>query len=169
MDAAAKLARGLAEALRAEATGHHFYSMAAHTTQDPKGREIFLRLAAEELAHQRYLEATYAGLQEGRGLRGAAKLPPPLALEGPSPIFSTSLRDRLGQAHYEMTALSVGIQLELSSMQHYRAMAEAAADDDERAFFTELADWEAKHYRGLLAQQQELQQDYWSTCGFAPF
>lgn len=167
--ATAALARGLSEALRAEATGHHFYSMAAQTTQDPKGREVFLQLAAEELAHQRYLRANFEALEANGRLGSETSLPAPLDLSGPSPIFSAGLRTRIGDAHHEMTALSVGIQLELSAMQHYQALAAAAEDETTRRFFTDLAEWETAHYRALLAQQSELEEDYWSACGFSPF
>jgi rubrerythrin len=68
-----------------------------------------------------------------------------------------------------MSALSIGIQLELSSEQFYRQEAEAAEDPAVVKFFTELAEWESGHYHALLKQQESLKEEYWSKGGFAPF
>ena len=60
MDEATKrITDGLMKAIRTEADGYHFYTMAAEKTQDEKGREVFQTLAQEELAHMRFLEAQY--------------------------------------------------------------------------------------------------------------
>ena len=68
-----------------------------------------------------------------------------------------------------MSALSIGIQLELDAMNFYKAQADAAEDDVVRGFFHELAEWETGHYQALLTQQGELKEDYWAAGGFAPF
>ena len=39
---------GLVKAMQAEHEGRYFYLMAADTTTDPQGREVFQRLADEE-------------------------------------------------------------------------------------------------------------------------
>ena len=170
MDEATKrMAEGVLAAMRAETEGHHFYKMAAMSTQDAQGTEVFEQLAAEELDHFEFLRKHYGALVKTGAPDATAKLGSRLELRGDSPIFSSSLRSRLGEAHFEMTALSVGIQLELAAQTFYKGQSEEASNDTVRDFFAELAEWESGHYQALLTQQEALKEDYWSTSRFSPF
>jgi rubrerythrin len=163
------MAEGLFQAIQAEADGQHFYLMAANCTQDSKGREVFALLAGEEEAHQLFLKGQYRALTETGKPSTALRMPPRAELAGPSPIFSLELKRRIKDAHFEMSALSIGIQLELSAIAHYQSCAGKAADPLVAAFFQELADWERGHHQALLSQQEALKQGYWAENGFAPF
>jgi rubrerythrin len=160
---------GLQQAIQTESYGHHFYNMAAATIEDPKGKEIFGTLAQEELAHMKFLKDQYKSFVERGKADEAARLGPQSDLSGTSPIFSASIKNRISTAHFEMTALSVAINLELSSEQFYRKQSNAASDPAVVKFFSDLADWESGHYHALLRQQEELKQDYWTGAGFAPY
>jgi len=164
-----RMLRGLAEAMRAEREGEHFYRMAGGATDDPKGREVFSRLADEELGHFEFLRAQHESLSRTGRVDAALRLGEPSDLSGRSPIFSQRLRDRIKDAHYEMTALSVAAQLERDAEAHYRREADAAADPAAKRFFLDLAAWEAKHYAAITAQQDDLKESYWAENGFAPF
>ena len=93
----------------------------------------------------------------------------PVTLSGDHPIFSEALRSRAGQAHYEMSALSIGVQLELSAVEFYEGQASTVPDSELKGFYRRLADWERGHYNALLAQQNSLKEDYWTDGGFSPF
>ncbi len=163
------IAKHLFQAIKAESDGEQFYLMVAGSTQDPKGREVFTQLADEERRHQHYLKAQYQALKETGQVDKTAKLGQQLDLAGPSPIFSDALRARAKDAHLEMSALSIGIQQELSAVTFYQAAAKEADEPSVKAFFEELAEWESGHYNALLRQQELLQDDYWSGAGFSPF
>jgi rubrerythrin len=164
-----RLLSGLRQAIQAEVQGEHFYRMAAQATQDLQGRQVFNRLADEEVQHQQFLRAQVKALEEtGKPAAGLA-LGQPEKFPGDHPIFSAELRSRIGKAHYEMTALAIGIQLELNAEAFYRKEAKAARDTTVKGFFLKLADWEAGHYQALLRQQSSLKEDYWRAGGFAPF
>ena len=158
----------LLKALRAEHEGYYFYSMAADGTSDEKGKAIFLKLADDERRHAEFLNAQYNAFQKSGKPDADVSLGPIPVYEESSPIFSAGIRARIQQAHYEMTALSVGIMLELDAIKHYNRLAEAAGDPAVFQFFKELAEWESEHYRILLAQQEELKEAYWSSNGFSP-
>ncbi|MFH1010108.1 MAG: ferritin family protein [bacterium] len=160
---------GIAKAIQAEADGYHFYMMAARTTKDPKGREVFETLAREELDHQQFLRTQYKALSETGKPDSRVHLGNRTDLSGMSPIFSEQIQSRVREAHYEMSALSIGIQLELSSIKFYQEEAKAASDAFVQTFYTELVEWETGHYRALLRQQEALKESYWSESGFAPF
>jgi rubrerythrin len=170
MDEAMKrMTDGLLKAIQAEADGYHFYMMAAQSTSDTKGREVFETLAKEELDHQRFLQAQYKALAETGKPDESVRLGNRVDLSGLSPIFSEAIQARAREAHYEMSALSIGIQLELNSIQFYRSESVVASDPVMREFYSDLVDWETGHYRALLRQQVALKDSYWSASGFAPF
>ena len=168
-DATKRIVEGLARAIQAEVEGQHFYLMAARSTSDEQGREVFEQLAAEEADHARFLRAQHEALATWGELDRDAVLGPQLDLSDPSPIFSESLRERAKDAHFEMSALSIGIQLEESAVRYYRSQAEAAGEPQVEAFYLQLADWEAGHHQILLRQQEYLKEDYWADSGFSPF
>jgi rubrerythrin len=166
---ALSLADALLTAMKAERDGNSFYMMAANSTGDPKGRMIFETLAKEELDHLQFLKEHYDSLISTGALSSTAKLHSRLDLAGPSPFFSEGFRARIKEAHYEMSALAIGAQLEHDAMAFYRAQSEGTSEPTAKAFFAELAAWETGHYQALLRQQDELKDDYWSEAGFAPY
>jgi rubrerythrin len=166
---AEQVANGLQVAMRAEHQGFHFYTMAKESTSDEKGRDIFAQLAAEEREHLDFLRKQYKSIVETGMPNTNLDLGPPSQLEGQSPIFSNKIRTRLGLAHFEMTALAVGIQLELDAVKVYTKLADEATDPVVEKFYRELAEWERGHYNALLTQEEALKEEYWSANGFAPF
>jgi len=160
---------GLKTAIQAEGDGHVFYLMAAKSTEDEKGKEIFLALAEEEQNHLAFLKAQYKALKETGTIDPNATLGPQHTLSGDSPIFSDNLKARIGDAHFEMTSLSVGVQLEKNAIAFYQEQADIAEDPQVKDFYKKLVDWERGHYEALLAQQEALKEDYWNESGFSPF
>lgn len=160
------IAEGLSKAMEAEMHGQHFYKMAGQTTTDPRGKEVFARLAAEEKKHYEYLRQAYQTLEDGGELE--ARLGKPEAI-GPEGIFSKDLESRIKDAHFEMSALSVGIQLELSAVHFYQELEMKTRDETVKSFFRELIRWEKEHYESLLSEYDELKEAYWQGAGFAPF
>jgi rubrerythrin len=163
-----ELLDALRKAIEAEYEGHGFYLMAARTTTDAQGRRTFETMAQEELHHADFLKANYRAIGETGRVAPAAALGTP-GIAGRSAIFSTDLRARIGEAHFEMSALSVGVQLERAAIDFYRHQADRATDPPVRDFFGRLAEWESTHYHALLEQQETLKEDYWRHNGFAPF
>ena len=159
----------LYNAMKAEFEGHHFYTMAAKTCADPKGKETFARLSEEELDHYEYLKGQIESVRTTGAVDGSLKLKGRLDLVGASPIFSEAIRERISDAHFEMTALAVGAQLEKDAEAYYRKAAQEEDDPALSAIYLELAQWESGHYRALLAQQDNLKEDYWAQSGFSPF
>jgi rubrerythrin len=160
---------GLVKAMKAERYGHSFYLMAANSTTDAKGKEVFETLAREELAHMHFLRKQYNAIKETGRPDESISLGSQTDLSGMSPIFSDSLKTRIKDANFEMTSLAIGIQLEKDSMEYYNSQSEAVDDPIIKQFYSRLAEWESGHYRALLKQQEELKEDFWSEGGFAPF
>jgi rubrerythrin len=164
-----KIAEALKAAVEAEQNGYHFYMMAARSTEDEQGSAVFEELANEELDHVRYLTSQYRSLMSDGVFDPKANLGRRTDLSGDSPIFSDKLKARAGQAHFEMSALSIGMNLELNAVKFYQGQADVSDDAEVKAFFQELADWESGHYEALSRQSELLKEDYWSDNGFAPY
>ncbi|MEO0026290.1 MAG: ferritin family protein [candidate division WOR-3 bacterium] len=159
---------GLKEAMVAERTGIEFYRTAAERTRDEQGKAVFLRLAADEQKHLEYLQEQYRHLL--KNTVSPVKLELPVTdTTGASPIFSPELKARINQAHWEMTALSVGLALEQASIARYRQLAAEAEGAELRRFFESLVRWEESHAAALQQQFNLLREDYWREAGFAPF
>jgi rubrerythrin len=163
-----QLLAGLKEAILTEETGIQFYTVAAERTTDDRGREVFEQLARDEAEHKQWLRRQYGRVVEG-ALWEEMKPVFHADLSGPSPIFSDQLRARIGEAHWEMTALSVGLALEEATITCYRNLAQAAEQPDVRRFFQELARWEESHAAALNRQSNLLKESYWHEARFAPF
>ena len=160
---------GLKLAIKAENEGQYFYKMAAQSTSDPKGKEVFNELAEEERLHESYLVKHFNSLKNTGLLDATVTLPEQSAFSEPHPIFSEKIQERIEDAHFEMTSLAVGIQLELNAINHYKAQAEKATSTEAKAFFVRLAEWEQTHYDTLSNQQEKLKEAYWTANSFSPF
>jgi len=164
-----RILEGLRVAMMTESDGHSFYKMASLTVQDDKGRETLQALAAEEEKHFQWLKLQRETLVRTGELDADLVVPAPDDVVKSRSVFSDDLRKRLEKAQFEMSVLSIGIQLELNSIKYYSELAENTKLDEAKAFFEKLVAWEKFHYETLCSQYDDLKQDYWAAAGFAPF
>jgi len=170
-DAKQKIIDGLKTAMEAEAGGFHFYTMTAEHTKDPHGKETFQALAGEEKKHLDFLSAQMKSMTETGKVDVSIKLGNQIDYTE-IPIFSEEIISRAGDAAFEMSALSIGMQLEKSSIEYYTSQANLASNSgypEVEAFYLELVKWERKHLDALSRQQALLKEDFWAQGGFAPF
>jgi len=163
-----RLLEVLKKALRAERDGLEFYGAAAARTDDEGAREVFGHLAEEEKRHFAALQREYRALLDGAGWDASVILGTPWTPSIASSIFSERFRERIGERHLEMSALSIGILLERDAERFYRTAAESERDDAIRGFLLELAEWEAGHLRMLSREDEALRDAYWHASRFAP-
>jgi rubrerythrin len=159
----------LYRAMQAETDGYLFYKSAAQNTEDPQGKEVFESLAKDELDHLHFLKAQHKSITESGEPDKNLKVGKPSGDMKETPVFSDEFKSRVTRAHNEMSALSIGVHLELAQLDFYKTQAREATDPTIKSFFGELAEWESTHYRRLIRQQEELKEDYWFKGGFYPF
>jgi rubrerythrin len=164
-----KILAGLKDAILTEQTGNNFYTVASQNTSDDQGKEVFLMLAAEEALHQKWLQEQYGLLQQGKDPQPLISTDSGAVLDDRNPIFSPELKHRIAEAHWEMTALSVGLELEHATIARYRDLAAASDSPELKHFFQKLMHWEEEHARALEQQSKLLREAYWSEAHFAPF
>jgi rubrerythrin len=171
MEKADQLLKVVKNAIRVENDGYQFYRLAEEKTKDSKGKEVFSSLAKDETNHMQILKSLYQNIKE----KGEYKFDEHqdmkhiLETTSESPIFSKEFKERVQQAQFEMTALSIGILLEKNSIEFYKKAAKESEDKEVKMLFDYLADWEGEHLRALVQQQKFLQEDYWTEARFYPF
>ncbi|MEA3436620.1 MAG: ferritin family protein [Thermodesulfobacteriota bacterium] len=163
-----EILQGLKTAIEAELTGHEFYKSAAKTTSDPVGKETFSRMAKEELGHFNYLRHQYKSVLEKGEYDFTKKLLKKDHKHADSPIFSDEIKRRIKDSHFEVSALTIGMKLELDAMRFYKACAEKTDNENVKKFYAELADWEKDHYRAFEQQLDMLKEDYFHANNFFP-
>jgi rubrerythrin len=156
-------------AMKSEVEGREMYKIAADRTDDEKAREVFTYLSEEENKHFEALEKMYHSALKGEEIE-IPDIPRLVRFDDlESPIFSKDFKNRIGDRHFEMTALSIALRLEHDSSEFYRKMAEETDDAKLKSFFEKLAAWENEHYEALNHEIQFLEDEYYEKNNFSPF
>jgi len=144
------LQKALQDAIKGEIEGRELYKTAAEKTEDTKAKEVFQMLAAEEQGHHDTLLQMAKDYDQGKELAPPQLEVPTRFEDAQSPIFTREFKDKVSD--FDMTALSIGIKLELESEKFYREMAEKAEEKEAKDLFNRLADWERGHFDYLQSQ-----------------
>lgn len=147
-------------AIATERSGLEFYARGARIVKDPRGREVFQRLAHEEKHHLSELEARYQAL-----LKKDAQLesrPTFLFFKGAvNGLFAAGADQLRRDGVDDREALRIGIRCERASHRFFKRYGERFEDSEGKQIFLEFADEEREHlellireYRSLLKRQR---------------
>ncbi len=145
--------------IEAERAGHKFYLRVADGTNDPKGKEMFNRLANDELAHIYWLMTVRQSLlKEGSFGLTAEDID---RIKVPTPEVADHLFPQVGNSGAkadtrELDALLKGIETEKKASAFYAEAAERTGDASGKALFRKLADWEDQHAQLLSAEYDHI-------------
>ncbi len=140
-------------AIQSEIEGREFYRMLAQQTSDRKARKVFMDLSADEDMHLVFLKRLSKTLQTKDLNLNELKLPSIRSFDDTeSPIFSRQFKEFVKNADLEISALSIGIKLELEAVEFYKKMANSTEDKRLKELFEYLAEWEKSHYEALNSQ-----------------
>ncbi|MEJ5166046.1 MAG: ferritin family protein [Thermoanaerobaculia bacterium] len=158
-------------AMQGEMDGYYHYSNAAISTEDEKAKEIFQGLAEEEKKHYKILSEWLQFTQKEITSFDYNKIKEveKLKFSGESPIFSEEFKKKIREKHLEMSALSIGMLLEKTSIDFYRNWAEKVEEKEAKEFLEELAKWEEGHLEALNKQKRFFTESLWSNAHFEPF
>lgn len=159
------------KAMQGEMDGYYHYSNAAITTEDEKAKSIFKSLAEEEKKHYKFLSDLFLFQQKKLPSFDFGKINKEgkLKFSGESPIFSIEFKKKIREKHFEMSAISIGMLLEQTSIDFYRKWAEEIKESDVKEFLLELAKWEEGHLEALNKQKKFFLESLWSNAHFEPF
>ncbi len=152
---------GLVLAIDVEKRGGIFYNEAAASTEDPRGRAMFTRLAQDEARHLDWLTRQKESLEQ-TGQWQETKLTGE-ALAAGQRVFPRAggRRSAVKGKTRELEALRRGLQAEKDSVSLYTELAGKVDDPQSKATFLRLAEEEENHFRLLQAEH-----DYLSRSGF---
>lgn len=169
MTAREQVVEVLRRAYQIEVEGQTFYALCAHRADKPAVRELFEKLAGDEVQHQVYLRQVLGRYAErGPAAFEVQRRQPDLGSIA-NHLFSERFRREAQGATFEMAVLSIGMQLESNAMTHFNASAQGASEVEVASFYRFLADWEKEHYDALTTLSQTIRADFWDKAGFAPF
>ncbi len=160
--------QGLKTAMEAELAGNAFYSNAAAATSDTKGKETFSRLAKEEMGHFNYLRHQYRSVLKTGDYDFSEEFVRSGDAHSAGPVFSPELKDRVKDAHFEISALTIGMKLEMDAIRFYGSLAEKAENEKAKQFYKELVEWEKVHYDSFSQELEMLKEAYWQANQFVP-
>ena len=159
----------LKKAYQIEVDGYTFYSMTAKQAAKPAVKELFEKLAHDEVQHQNFLK----GVGKRYDAEGAAAFvvaKPATDLSGLTDhVFTARFREQAKGAAFEMGVLSVGLTLETNAMAHFNHAAGVTDSAEVREFYRYLAEWEKQHFDALNTLYSAIRADFWGAGGFAPF
>ena len=159
----------LRTAYQIEVDGYTFYSMTAAQAKKPALRELFEKLAHDEIQHQNFLKSV-GTRYDAEGTAAFAIAKPAAALSGLTDhVFTARFKEQARGAAFEMGVLSVGLTLETNAMAHFNRAADTTDSAEVRDFYRYLADWEKQHFDALHALYGAIRADFWGAGGFAPF
>jgi Fur family transcriptional regulator, ferric uptake regulator len=141
-------------AIATERSGREFYSRAARLATDPRGREVFRRLAEEEKDHLAKLEARYRELlaQDPQ----LEQRPTFLFFKGAANGLFAAGADELKAGVDDRKALLIGIRCERGSHRFFQRYGERFEDSEGKRIFLEFADEEREHLDLLLREYRAL-------------
>jgi Fur family ferric uptake transcriptional regulator len=143
-------------AIATERSGREFYARAARLATDPRGRDVFRRLAEEEQEHLAKLEARYQELlaQDPELERRPTFLFFKGAANG---LFAAGAAELTGGVD-DRKALLIGIRCERGSHRFFKRYGERFEDSEGKRIFLEFAEEEREHLDLLLREYRALVQ-----------
>ncbi len=152
-----------------EVKGHTFYATIAEKSDKPAVRELFEKLADDEVKHQEFLKDVLKNY-EAKGtaafhLAASEKLPDSSAIA--KRLFSEKFAEQARGAEFEFGAVSIGMTLENGAIAHFTSAARSATDADVKNFYKFLAEWEQGHFDALSQLEETLREEFWSNAGFS--
>ena len=158
----------LKEAILLERRGRAFYQKVADQAQNEAVREFFETMVAEENHHMHILTEQLKSYQSGQAF---AALSEEDAQSQPLPdmVLSEEVKKQIAAADFEAAAISAAMLMEERAVRLYGDRAAATGDDQEKALYQWLTDWEKGHLAFLSNLDQELKTAIWNDNQFWPF
>ncbi len=155
-------------AILMEKRGFAFYSTVAENTANPEISHIFHVMAEEETKHVKFLSDQFVHYEKEHKFSTANLL----ALENEefaNLILSEDIKQKISSSGFEAAAISAAIDFEKRAIEVYSKQAGETGDENEKALYQWLADWEKGHLKILNDIDNELKEKIWNDNQFWPF
>ncbi len=152
--------KALELAINTEKTGLKTYLDFGYKTKDQSGKNMFIRLAADEFEHMAILEKQWENLQE-KECWITVKLEKSDIEKLIPEIKSKSAKIKGNEGYDQMSALRTALDMEDRAIKFYREQAELSADSKAKDMYEQLVKMEQAHYELIQAEI-----DYIEKTGF---
>ncbi len=159
----------LKEAILLEHRGRAFYTSVAAQTGCGAVRRIFTIIANEEQEHIRFLSDQFRHYQKHHSFMNLESHTGRPDDEVAAQVLSEEMKGQISAAGFEAAAISAAMDFESKAVELYSSRAEAATDENEKALYSMLADWERGHHQWLARIDKELREQVWYDNNFWPF
>src|SRR5215510_5195711 len=142
-------------AIATERSGMEFYGRGVKLVKDPRAREIFRKLATEEVHHLQTLESRYQDLlkQDPR----LESRPTFLFFKGAANgLFSAGSEQLRRDGVDDLEAYRIGIRCERGSHRFFKRYGERFEDSEGKRIFLEFAEEEREHLELLIREYRAL-------------
>ena len=148
--------KALKTAIEIEEKGLDAFLKYARQTKDVTGKNMFIRLAMDENEHRRIIEKQLSNLMEGKPLEkieiGTSEIEHVLPK-----IREKQQRTRGESGLLEVDALNTALDLERKAAKFFRDQAAMVDDEEVKAMFLRLAEWEDAHFDLIQAELDSIQ------------
>lgn len=156
----------LKTAILLERKGKAFYSHVATQAKDEDVKEFFQMMADEEDEHISFLTDQYQNFVKNDTF---TKVDFKHEDATDEEILTEKVKTKIENASFESAAISSAIDMENRAIKVYSERAESAEDQEEKDFYTFLANWERGHNKILHEIDKALQDRVWNDNNFWPF
>ena len=158
----------LKKAILLEKRGKSFYTTVAHQTDKEAVRRFFSLMAEEEDNHIRVLSGQFKSLSETNHLLNP-DYDIQTSFDFSAEVLNTELKSQIEGAEFEAAAIAAAMAMEKNAIALYSQRAEEALDENEKALYRWLANWEKSHLKFLAAIDREVTERIWHDNSFWPF
>ncbi len=157
------------KAILMEARAKALYQEVAQKTSNPEVRHIFELMANEEQTHIDFLAEQYKSFSKDKTFIKQEFKNTDTDDTIARLILDPSIKNKISGAGFEAAAITAAIEMETKSIKIYSKWAAETSDENEKALFTWLSDWEQTHYDLLMKLDKELTEKIWFDNQFWPF
>lgn len=155
-------------AILMERRGKEFYNTVAQHTKDENVRNIFSLMAKEEQLHIEQLSEHFKEYQKNGGFEKmvVAKQENETIAKM---VLNPAIKKSISAASFEAAAINAAIDMENKAIEVYSKRAMDSTDENEKALYSWLANFERGHHKLLNDLNQELMEEIWNDRHFWPF
>jgi rubrerythrin len=143
-------------AIEVEKKGYRFYKIAAKSTQDEKGRQVFEQLAKDEVEHMGVFATLYESLTNDEPWMTYEQAVARFGESGDAGLVFPEVPDEAQEGFDDMKALEEALEFEHKAVRIYKEKAAEADDELARTFYEKLVEIEESHVMIIQAEIDSL-------------
>lgn len=143
-------------ALDTEKKGYRFYKIAAKSSKDPKGKEVFEHLANDEIEHMGVIATMFESLTNNETWMTYEEAVEKYGETPKEKIIFPDVPDEAQEGFDDLLALEEALEFEKKAVQFYTDQARKADAEKARIFYQSLIEIEESHVQIVQAELDSL-------------